>query len=64
MRKRKAILIENNSQTTLVFESISALKRWAKKHGWKVKKSWASDLSDVAVYYTESYVVLPTGFKD
>ena len=59
MKSIKSILIENNSHTVLEFDSIRQLKKWAKEHGWKIRRSWASDWSEYEVYYTESYVILP-----
>jgi len=57
---KPAILIENNSHRVLEFSSVRALKKWAKNHGWRIRRSWASDLYDIEVYYTDSYVTLPT----
>lgn len=59
-RSKEAILIENNSQRALVFGSIKELKEYARKHGWKIKRSrWASEWMGLEVYYTENYTILP-----
>ena len=49
-------LIENNSQVVLEFPSVKKLREWAKKHGYKVRKSPLSE----DWYYTEAVTVLPT----
>ncbi len=48
-------LIENNSQRCLVFGSMRELRRWAERHGWRVKRS----PTHPNTYYTEPYVALP-----
>ena len=57
-------LIENNSQTTHVFPSITALKKWAKERGYKIYPSPSNDLLEIPTFYTESYWTLPTDYSD
>jgi len=60
----KAFLIENNSQRVLGFSSVRELKEWARKRGYEVRRSPASDWLGREVYYTICYVILPTGEVD
>ena len=48
-------LIENNSQKVLFFKSIKALKSWARRNGYEIRKSPLYD----DWYYTIPYVTLP-----
>jgi len=56
----RSYLIDNNSHSILEFRSKKKLKEYAKTNNIKIKPSPLSDNS----YYTESYIILPTGYKD
>jgi hypothetical protein len=58
--KRKWVLIENSSQQTFEFNSLKALRKFAKERSFKIRKSPTDDRT----YYTQSYTVLPTGEDD
>jgi len=60
MKRQDWYLIDNNSQEMLTFKTLKDLKSYAKEHGLKIKRSPLID----HCFYTESYVVLPTGYKD
>lgn len=49
-------LIENDAHVVLEFPSVKKMREWAKKHGYKVRKSPLSE----NWYYTEATVILPT----
>jgi hypothetical protein len=51
------LLIENNSHAVFSFNTLKELKKFAKQHGLKIKKSWACDWG-TPTYYTESYEIL------
>lgn len=55
MKKRKYCLILNNSCNSIDFESIAALKRYAKEHELEIKHSY----TDVYCWHTESYGYIP-----
>jgi fructose-specific phosphotransferase system component IIB len=62
MESKTYFLIENNAQVCFTFKSLKELRKFAKQHGWKIKKS-TSDANGTT-YYTESYEILPTGEID
>jgi GH35 family endo-1,4-beta-xylanase len=59
-QRRKWVLIENSSQQTFEFDSLKALRNFAKERGFKIRKSPTDDRT----YYTRSYTFLPTGEDD
>ena len=60
MPREPWFLIENNSQTMFIFRTLRELKEFARENGLHIKKSPTYPRA----YYTESYVILPTGYKD
>ncbi len=60
MKGESCYLIDNNAHEMLRFKSLAALKRYAKEHYMKIKRSPMDD----HCFYTESYIILPTGYND
>ncbi|RLG33242.1 hypothetical protein DRN97_05590 [Methanosarcinales archaeon] len=60
MKREPWYLIDNNVHEMFKFRSLAALKRYAKEHDMRIKRSPIDD----HCFYTESYVILPTGYLD